>query len=361
MKVLLVTGYPVVTNPYTELLVDALRARGIDLEVSEGRGRLQLLRATLRHGRPHIVHLQWHHPFFTARTLPRAVARTLFFWAEWMLLRLLGSKLVWTVHNVVNHDRWQERWELRADRVAARAAAALIVHCDAAVATVAAAYGITPGRIRVVPHGHYVGRYPEAPDRDDARRALGLPCEAKVLLYFGQIRKYKGLDQLLDAFATLEGATVRLVLLGRPHSAELGQAIAARAAEDPRVSTRFGFAPDDELTRHLAACDVVVLPYKDSLTSGAAILAASYGRAILAPALGCVGEFPADAAILYDPREPDGLRRALKQVILVPLDGMGEAARRYIERFPWSLVAQQTEAVYRGVLPSKQGYAALAP
>lgn len=353
MKVLLFTAYRAATNPYLELLVGALRSGGVDLRVAAGARRLPLLRALLRHGRPDIVHFQWLHPFFTAATLPQAVFRTLVFWVQWMLVRLLGSRVVWTIHNVVDHERQQERWELVVNRALARAAAALIVHCGAAVPTVTAAYRVPRGRVRVVPHGNYIGRYPEAPTRGEARRALGIASDLRVLLFFGSVRRYKGLEHLLEAFAGLEGAKLRLILLGPAHPPELRHSLAAQAASDRRVQVRFEFLPEHELPLYLGACDVVVLPYNDSLTSGAAVLAASYGRPILAPTLGCMNEFPATAAIFYDPREPAGLPRGLQRAMHAPVEAMGHSALRYIEQFPWSVVAQQTHAVYRGVLSGR--------
>ena len=88
------------------------------------------------------------------------------------------------------------------------------------------------------------------------------------------------------------------------------------AAGDPRISMQLRSIPDDEMQLYLRACDAVVLPFRDVLTSGSAILAMSFGRAVIAPRLGCLPEtLSDDAAILYDPTAPDALRDALTSAL----------------------------------------------
>jgi glycosyltransferase involved in cell wall biosynthesis len=165
---------------------------------------------------------------------------------------------------------------------------------------------------------------------------LGLSNTDRVFLFFGQIRQYKGIDKLLAEFGSILAQDIRLVLAGEPRPRTLFEEVKAQAETDSRVITQLEFVDDDRLVAHICACDMVVLPYRDSLTSGAAILAASYARPILMPRLGCVQEFPATATILYEPEDDHGLRRAFESALSAPLSEMGDFAKRYIEQFPWS-------------------------
>lgn len=339
------------TNPYQKLLASSLEALGLRVQLARSSRRFfSLWGLVLEYGRPDVIHLQWHHKYFKGRSLPWAMLRTALFYLQWLTLRLLGVRFVWTVHNVVNHEKHQAGWELLACRLLARVADGIIVHCAVARPIVAAAYRIAPERLHVVPHGHYADWYPPAPPKEEARRTLGLSADARIVLFSGQVRSYKGLDRLLETFATLEDESVRLILLGEPRPASLGRSLSAQAAADPRVVTCFEFIDNDRLINYLGACDLVALPYGASLTSGAAVLAASYGRPALVPRLGCMSEFPPEAAILYDPEAPDGLRMALEYALSAPLEVMGAAAKSYIEQFPWSLVAARTLAVYYSAL-----------
>ena len=277
--------------------------------------------------------------------------KTMQFLIEVVILRMLGVRFAWTVHNVLHHERHRPGWELRACRLIARVVDAIIVHCPAVVPTVAAAYRISPQRLSVVPHGRFNGRVDL--QRDEARRQLGLAPHGRILLFFGWVRRYKGIDQLLRAFAELDSRTTKLIILGTPVPASLGEELTALAAADPRVETQFEFVEDSRLDLYIRASDVVVLPYRDTLTSGAAIHAASSGRPFVAPRNGCMRDFPDSAAILYDPEEPDGLRTALRRAVFEPVEAMGEAARAYMDEFPWTLSGVRTAEVYGGIMSAE--------
>jgi glycosyltransferase involved in cell wall biosynthesis len=345
----IITPYDGDANPYPRLLATSLNAIGLMVDLAWFH-RFPLWHAVQENGWPDVIHLQWQHSYFTARRWPKAVLRTIMFFFQWFTLRLLGVRFVWTVHNLVSHEERQARWELMACRLLARAMDSIIVHCATAKSVVATAYQVAPERLHIVPHGHYANWYPPALTKEDARRRLGWPNDVHVFLFFGSIRAYKGVDGLLEAFAALEEKKIRLILVGKPFSKSVEGQISAQVASDPRVIAYFGFVPNDRLIAYLSACDLVILPYRNSLTSGAAVLAASYSRPIMVPKQGCMGEFPPEAAILYDPEKPDGIQKALRQALSAPLAPMGSAAKSYIEQFSWSLVAAKTLGVYQMVL-----------
>lgn len=350
MKVIL-TAYRGKSNPYIQLLTESLIAQGVQVGLAYP-GNWTLREAAQAYGRPDIVHIQWQHPLFLASRLDKTIVRTILFFWQWLTLRLQGVRFVWTVHETLHFGTRRAGWEMAASRLLARLVDRIIVHCEMAVPLVANEFRVDATRFHVVPHGHYDGYYPPAPTQTAARAGLGLPADAKVILFFGHIRPYKGVDKLIETFTRLDAPRARLILLGAPHAATpwLAPQLAEQAAADERIITRFEYIPDDDLAVYLAACDIVALPYTDSLTSGAAILAGSYGRPILAPKLGCMGEFPADAAILYDPAAPDGLAQAVACALDGSLAEMGRAARQYWLQFPWSQVADETHQVYERVL-----------
>lgn len=335
-------------NPYMALLTGSLTTQGLEVGATQP-GKFFLWQHVLKQGRPDIFHLQWHHDFFMAAHPLHTILRTVQFFVQLIVLRIFGVRFVWTVHNIINHEKRFAVWERLASRLLVRLVNGVIVHCSAAKPLVSTAFGISSDRLYVVPHGHYADWYPPAVSQQSARLILKIPPEARVLLFFGQIRAYKGIDRLLDLFSTFPGQDIRLVVAGKPVTTHLAESLAGQTDRDPRVITDFTFIPDERLITYLSACDLVVLPYRDSLTSGAAILAASYCRPVLAPKLGCMGEMPPQAAIVYDPDHEDGLSIALTQALSSPLPEMGRAAKAYINQFPWSLVAHRTIEVYRSI------------
>ncbi|HFQ93827.1 MAG TPA: glycosyltransferase, partial [Anaerolineae bacterium] len=265
MKVIL-TAYRGKSNPYIQLLTESLAARGVQVGLAYP-GYWTLWRAVRAHGRPDVVHIQWQHPLFLASRLDKTIVRTILFFWQWLTLRLLGVRFVWTVHETLHFGARRAGWEMAASRLLARLVDRMIVHCQTAVPLVANEFRVDTARFSVVPHGHYDGYYPPAPAQAAARANLGLPADAKVILFFGHIRPYKGVDKLIETFSRLDEASARLILLGEPHGETpwLAPQLAEQAAADERIMTRFEYIPDDELAVYLAACDVVALPYTDSL------------------------------------------------------------------------------------------------
>lgn len=339
-------------NPYLTLLASALKRVGVQVSLLRSNGRGYPLRNWVKlNGMPDVVHLHWQHLLFMDRKqdFGHAVLRTIRFFYELLMLRRMGIRFVWTVHNLTNHDGRFKMWERFGSRILGKLVDCITVHSKSGVSLVAQAFGIKAEKIKVVPHGNYADWYPPSPSRSKARKLLGFPADVRIFLCFGLIRPYKGVYRLIDEFRLLKGQAFRLVVVGEPRTPEVGAEVTRRAALDTRVSTHLKFVDDSVLVGYLAACDAVVLPYDEPLTSGAAILAATLGRPLIVPARGCLKDLSKDAAIHFDPDEPGGLLDALTRASMSNLDKMGDAARRYTKRFPWSLSAGRLQEIYRSL------------
>lgn len=341
-------------NPYQRLLAGALAAEGVTT-IPARPGRRQpfpILVAWLRAGRPGVLHLHWLHEYLKGRGAGPSRLSRLRLTGQLRLLRALGVRIVLTVHNLGGHDGTRHPDELAAHRAVAALADALICHCAAARAAAIDTWSLPPAvaaRTAVIPHGSYAGVYPEPADRAAARAALGIPAAARVLAFVGTIRGYKGTEELIEAFRALPGDDLRLLVAGQPRGDELAASLHAAAAGDPRIVLRLGRIPDEELGTLVAVADAVVLPFRDILTSGSAILALSLGRPVVAPALGCLPEtVPPAAGIRYDPDAPDALAGALRAALDADLAAMGVAARATADALAWGPIAAATAAAYRG-------------
>jgi beta-1,4-mannosyltransferase len=355
LRVLFLPDYSA-SNPYQRELARALREHAVDVVSAPppGRDPLAILRAWWGHGRPRVVHLHWTHNYLGQRA-GRAGGPTrlgaILFIAQLRLLRRSGVRLVWTVHNLGGHDGSLDPRERAVHRRLASLCDAVICHCEAAARAVMGEYRLPETartRLHVIPHGSYVGAYPDTVDRATARSGLNLPENARVLLFFGQVRPYKGLDELVTAFASIEDPNLRLLVAGEPRPESIAESLRTAAATDPRIQLQLRFVEDDEAQIYLRAADVVVLPFRDVLTSGSAILAMSFGRALIAPALGCLPEtIPGNGGVLYAPDAPGALAGALRTALAADLDAMGA---RNLERaigLSWAPIAATTAAVYR--------------
>jgi glycosyltransferase involved in cell wall biosynthesis len=174
-----------------------------------------------------------------------------------------------------------------------------------------------------------------------------------VILFFGLLRPYKGIDTLLQAFRRVEGA--ELWIVGNPRMGlEPLRALAAQAPGRVRFLTRF--VEDDEIPALFRRADVVALPYRDAEHSGVLYTALAFGKPLV---LSAVGGFPEvaeeGAARLVPAEDPDGLAAALGELTA------DEAARAELAAaaraaaagpYSWDAVAAQTMALYDELLES---------
>jgi len=345
---------PAQSNPYQMLLAEALRAHGVQVTLGEGPSHhpvAPLMLAWIRAGMPRVIHLHWVHRYLKAVRGRRRWAARRTLW-ELRILRALGVRIVWTLHNIGDHDRHRDKLEMLTHRRLVERTDAVICHCDATRQLAIEAYGLSATaqtRLHVVAHGNYAGWYPDTIDRAAARTELGLGAADRVFLFLGQIRRYKGVEDLLQVFRRIEAPDARLIVAGRLDRAETGQRIELAAAEDPRVSVALGEVPDDRIQVYLRAADAVVLPYRDVLTSGSAILAMTFGQPVIAPAIGCLPEsLGSEGTILYDASAPDGLERALRQALEADLGALGERAAAHAATLSWGPIAARTAELYAG-------------
>jgi glycosyltransferase involved in cell wall biosynthesis len=227
---------------------------------------------------------------------------------------------------------------------------AVIAHSEHSARSLRERVGLDPGRVHVIPHGafDYLTKLPEEkplpPELEGA--------EGPVILFFGLLRPYKGLEVLLDAFAKVEGA--ELWIVGNPRM-EVEPLRAAAAAAPGRVRFVTRFIDDAEIPAIFRAADLVVLPYLDAEHSGVLYTGLAFGKPLL---LSEVGGFPevaaTGAARLVPPGEATALSAALNEL-------MGDAATREqlaagareaaAGPYSWNAIAAQTLDLYRDLAP----------
>lgn len=266
-------------NAYVRLLARALESADAGLSVTRFRPRT-LLTAP----RPALWHLHWPENLATRPAPVRAALDGLAFRFALRAARLRGVPIVWTVHNLNPHERNRARLAEATMRSVVRRLDGWISLSEAAVPLAVERFPRLTGLPRlVVPHGHYAHVYPPAAPAAEARSALGVEGDARVLLFFGRIRPYKKVPQLLHAFRSLPDPRLRLVVAGEPSDRDARRAVEHAARQDPRVRLRLHRVPDDHVPLLFGAADGAVLPADRILNSGSVLLALSFGIAALVP------------------------------------------------------------------------------
>lgn len=301
-----------ITNPFQDMLYASVRERGcVTVPV---RDPFDLATLPAAADRQLVFHVHWTAPVLgPASDEPDARSRAGAFLEGLDMVREQGGRVVWTVHNAMPHECAYPDVERELRQGIADRADRIHVMC-AATTEVTDGYELPAAKVEVIAHGSYVDVYPDVVTDVVARRELGLPADATVVLCLGQIRPYKGIDRLLDAFVEARAAvpSLHLVVAGAPGRFAGVQELLDQITATPGVTGIFEEIPDEELQVPLRASDVVVLPHERVLNSGAALLALSYGRPIIAPDTGCLPSLVTDdIGTTFVGR--DGLAEALRR------------------------------------------------
>jgi glycosyltransferase involved in cell wall biosynthesis len=348
------------SNAYQKLLTNAVAEHGVNPIEGSMFLFFPLVRNVLAPGRPELIHLIWTHPFFVVGEYTGFAAldaiiscgRAVLFILDLSIVRVLGIDIVWTVHNKHNHEKHHLWLDRAVNRAVGGLSSMLTVECESARTIIVEIFNIDPKKIVVIPEGNYIGAYPDNISRYEARDWLNLDQDAFIFVYFGMIRRYKGLPDLFEAFEHVDDAL--LYVSGNPYSDNLAKNVRERVNSMPNVEGRLEFIPDDEVQYYMRAADVVVLPYRDILTSGSVLLAMSFGRPIVVPRIGCIPMvLPEDGGFLFDEKDRSNLIEKLQEsrsFSREELDAMGDLNYQRARNLSWDDIGHDTVKIYRQLL-----------
>ena len=356
---------PAYTPPYDHALCEALAARGLDVTLATSRFRYggaptplgyrrderfyrlapgSAAAKALQHpldmsrlargadaGGADIVHFQW-------LPIPRL---------DRLLVRRFRMPVVLTAHDVLPRE---VRAGARGGTPALlRAVDAVVVHSQAGARRVVEEARVPRERVHVIPHGAFthIARSPDGPQPRELADLEG----RRVVLFFGLLRPYKGIDLLVEAFAGTPDDAVLLVV-GMPR---MPLAPLARRARELGIAERVRFVPefvpDADVPAYFRRADLVALPYREIEQSGVVHTALAFGTPLL---LSAVGGFPEiaehGAARLVEPGSVESLRAGLA-ALLADEPGRAALSRAGLAlaegEHSWANVAALTEDLYR--------------
>ena len=301
---------------------------------------------------PDVIHLHWLP--FVARGYS-GYSRVLLFLIRLWIARRRNIKIVWTAHNLRSHEAVSVFAERLQTWGVLRLSSKVIVHSSFAARTVCEDFGEKfAEKVEVIPHGSYVGIYENHVTKEEARTALAIPQGALVYLFFGNLRPYKGIEELLSSFRKLEDENAILLVAGSPVNQAYASKIRAHAEQDHRVRLDLTVIPDNEIQNFMNAADIAVFPYRNILTSGALLLAMSYSRPCIAPLIGPIPETidHKTGGFLYDPANDEALYQALLQASEQSheLSQMGDYNFRSAQKLNWEEIGRETSALYQKIV-----------
>ena len=271
--------------------------------------------------------------------------------------KIRGKPVVFTVHNVFPHEDCYLHGILT--RILFKLGDHFIVHAAQNKRQITEYYKIPPDRITHIPHGPLHFHVRGGADRDTIRKEMGFSSENWVVLLFGGIRPYKGIDTALRAFAKVleKVPTARLLIAGKLWQRwEPYEGLMEALGIGDYVRTYLRYVPSGEVHRFFAASDLVILPYhRFDAQSGVGATALSFRKPMIVTNVGGLPELVEDQRFVVPPKDPSALAQAMFLCLKDPaqLQRMSDHAETLAAKLTWPTIAKKTWAVYRKVLRTR--------
>ena len=373
MKILMIDS--LVGNDYSICLCNSLKKAGIDIEllVTEDRNIKPPINFPVKKWapsknsekskliKPFILLKYLTQIFLYAAKNRNTILHYQFFrkerveWLFFLLLRLTNAKLVHTAHNVLPHNHQKGNYFFK--YIIYKSAGAIIVHSKFVKNKLVKQFNINAHKVEVIPHGNFDNYLPaELITKKAARESLKFSKSDDVLLFFGFIKEYKGLDLLLEAFQIAAGNNhqLKLVIAGKPASKGLEDHYRKRIADlsfNGHILYYPRFIPSDALPAFFAAADVVVLPYKKIDHSGIVHLGYSFGKPLIATNVGDFSEIIEQdkSGYIVEKNNAENLAQTISDAFSDKqhLENMGNFAKQLSNtKYSWDDIANKTIALY---------------
>jgi D-inositol-3-phosphate glycosyltransferase len=278
-------------------------------------------------------------------------------WIWFILSRLFGLRIVFTAHNVLPHEEREQKafFMKSALKIIYACSDKIIVHSQYSRNRLLEFFKIDPGKIAVIPHGNYLFLRTREVSKQQACRELDIAADKKVILHFGSLRHYKGIDILLEAFRKIRDlrSDVLLLLAGKPMHVPSGyfEELIRKTGMSNDVILKAEYIPLDKIQVYFYASDIVVLAYKEIDTSGSLQLAYAFAKPVVATRTGSMAEVFEDGknGLLVSAEDPLALADAVNKVLFddALLEQMGNHSFRLAkDRFDWDAIAARTISLY---------------
>jgi len=275
-----------------------------------------------------------------------------------LMCKVRGKKIVITVHNVLPHEKSRLNNFLNGAIISL--GDRFIVHNLKNRENLSKLHKIQKDRISIIPHGILEPVPIKGIAQEESRNYLGISQNKKVILNFGNIRDYKGLDVLLQAFKIIisELKDINLIIAGECWGSfqKYDKIIRDNNLEDYIVK-KLGFIPPSEVEYYFSAADIVVLPYKyfDS-QSGIGALALPFKKPIVVTNVGGLPDFVRDTHTIAMADNPTDL--ASKIIHILSDEGLlvklGKDSQEIAKEFSWDKIAQSTINLYEDLAGIKE-------
>jgi len=233
-------------------------------------------------------------------------------------VRKYGVRYVSTVHDILPFN--QKFYDMAFHKKLYALADAVILQAPGNVQRFSELFPELKNKIHMIPHGHMLD-YVESSDKAEGQKKLGIPKDKLVLLFFGQIKKVKGVDLLLQALVILKSKYPELfvVIAGSVWKADFTecQSIIDNNDLTKYLKTDIRYIPNSEVKDFYSSADVCVLPYTDVYQSGVIQLAYGYKKAVICSDLSAFTQFvhEGETGFVFSNGNVESLAHAIERAI----------------------------------------------
>ncbi|MFN0276215.1 MAG: glycosyltransferase [Chitinophagales bacterium] len=273
--------------------------------------------------KPDIIHFDWIESFYYRRWgWLTYVSIPSFFLQLFVAKYICKIRIAFTLHNIFPHDTKNKRLHNWVHTKFMRQTDAVRVFYTSSIQKVSDLFDVPPVKIKVAVHPHYIQYYPNTISKTEARKILSLPEGKKIFLFFGTIRKYKGLDELIYIFNTEQFHESVLLIAGKVHDVEYANNLIQELPKNVFIHTEF--IKNGDVQKYFNACDAVILPFKNVESSGSVILAMGFAKPVITSSTFAVAEvLKQQEQLLYI----DELRSAITAALKHSTDQLKEIGR----------------------------------
>lgn len=211
----------------------------------------------------------------------------------------------------------------------------------------------------IVHHGSYIGLLPQKIDKAKAKVNFNLSSNTFVFLFFGQIKKVKGLEILLEAYSKLLKGTskkVMLLIAGKVWKDDFSiyEKIILENNLTEYIHMDIKYIPDEDIVNYYSAADCLVLPYKKIFQSGVLLMAQSYNIPVIVSNLQGMTEIIDDGenGFVFESENSDSLCKKMCDVLNYSnLEGILEKSYAKLEKeYDWNTIASQQVVIMKAIL-----------
>lgn len=268
-------------NPFQYMMIDFLRNNGFEVFIGSKK-KLGSIYKAVNQFDPDIIYFDWVHSYIIGRTFLWTLLKSLFFVLEVLYIHSFRKiPIIHTLHNTQNHREFWLSWERIIYVFFLKKCAKIRVYSDTGKQDAIKKFKIEPGKIYVIqdiPYHHY---YPDNVLKKESRVNFNINPRDFVFLFFGKIKEYKGLENLIRAFKSIKKSGDNLIIAGECLDENYQLSLKKSTRNSPEIIWHDQFITKQEVQYFFNVADVVVLPFVKIDHSGSIDLAMSFSKPVI--------------------------------------------------------------------------------